>query len=367
MTAAGRRRIAAMGALAFAAAVAGCTGGPQRRDDAVDPAIYEACQDPDGAAAWARAQQALARGDDAAALPDLLVATRACPLLLRAHLAYQDVARRAGGAAAQAMVDFYTSLRHPSPVPAYCRARLADTSYAQSNALRAILAEDPSFAWAHLSMARVTRRQGRLLPAVDTYQLAIVNDPRLHEARHERAQVLAELGREEEAAVDYKAYLEARPDDVGALRAYVALLLYRLNRTAEALPLLATLEARLPGDVGVRMDRAAALWRSGRTREAVDAYVAILADAPATTRAALNVGLLYYEIAPRNDAERARYWPRARAAFRWFLQGPEPTDGHEQFERTLGVPFRLERIAQLLGPAPEGSVQLEDLRWPANG
>ncbi len=356
----------AAAAAAIALAVAGCASGPQRRDDAIDPAVYRTCQDPEGAAAWARAQQALARGDDAGALADLQSATRACPLLVRAHLAYQDAARRIGGATAQAMADFYTQLTGTSPVPAYCRARLADTSYAQSNALQAILAQDPSFAWAHLSRARVTRRQGRLLPALDMYAAAIVNDAGLHEARRERAQVLAELGRDEEAAVDYEAYLALQPGDVAATRDYVALLLYRLDRAGEAEPLLATLEAALPGDVGVRMDRAAAYWRSNRPREAVDAYLAILADAPATARAALNLGLLYYEIVPRNDAERARYWPRARAAFRWFLQGGEPADGHEQFERTLGVPFRLERIAQLLGPEPEGPVRLEDLRWPSD-
>lgn len=356
-------------ALAFVVAVSfACTGGPQRRDDAIDPAVYAACQDPEGQAAWQRAREALASGEDARALPDLITATRRCPDLVRAHLAYQDVARRLGGDTSQAMVDFYVGMPEgASPVPAYCKARLAETSYAQNNALAAILAKDPSFAWAHLSQARVTRRQGRLLPALDMYAAAIVNDPELHEARRERAQVLAELGREQEAAVDYKAYLEHCPDDIGAVRDYVWLLLYRLGRTDEALPLLAILEQKLPGDLTVRMDRAAALWRANRLRESVEAYCAILADAPQTARAALNIGLLYYEIVPRNDAERRLYWPRARAAFRWFLEAGEPQDGHEQFERTLGVPFRLQRIAELLGPEPLEAVRIDDLRWPASG
>ena len=47
-----------------------------------------------------------------------------------------------------------------SVVADYMRARLADTSYAQGNALTEILRRDPSFAWAHLSLARVTRRHG---------------------------------------------------------------------------------------------------------------------------------------------------------------------------------------------------------------
>jgi tetratricopeptide (TPR) repeat protein len=353
---------------ALALALAACATGPRRADDAVDPAVYHTCQDPAGAAAWERARGALARGDDAAALPDLQATVRACPLLVRAHLAFQDAALRTGGAVEQQMIDYYTALAGPSPVPAYCRARLADTAYAQNNALQAILAEDPSFAWAHLSRARVTRNQGRLLPAIDMFAAAIVNDPELHEARHERAQVLAELGRDQEAAVDYRACLEHRPDDVGAMREYVALLIYRLGRASEADELLARLERLLPDDVGVRMDRAAALWRADRPRAAVDAYLAILAGDPRAVRAALNVGLLYYEVVPRTDAERARFWPRARAAFRWFLEGgdDEAADGHEQFERTLGVPYRLARIAELLGPEPGGAVRLDELRWPAD-
>lgn len=345
-----------------------CTTGPRRSDNAVDPAVYAVRQDPEGEAAWQRAQRALAAGDDQAALPDLrLVATR-CPAFVRGHLAWQDAAGRVGGAARQAMVDFYLAMPDgASPVPAYCKARLAETSYAQSNALTAILAKDPSFAWAHLSLARVTRRQGRMLPALDMYAAAIVNDPQLHEARRERAQVLAELGREVEAAVDYKAYLESRPDDLEAVRDYVWLLLYRLGRNDEAMPWLGELEKKLPGDVTVRMDRAAALWRGGQLQASVEAYLAILRDAPSAMRAALNLGLLYYEVLPQNEAERRRYWPRARAAFRWFLDGGEPSDGHEQFERTLGVPFRMQRIAELLGPEPLEAVRLADMRWPTNG
>lgn len=364
--AAGRAAWAAMAGLAALCALAACTAtGPRRSLDAVDPTIYAACQDPEAAAAWARARAAIERGDDAAALPDLRTTIGGCPDLVRAHIAYQDVARRLGGAARQAMVDHYLKLPDgATPVVAYCKARLAETSYAQDNALAAILARDPSFAWAYLSRARVTRRQGRMLPALDMYASAVVHDPQLHEARRERAQVLAELGREEEAAVDYEAYLAHRNDDIEAVREYVTLLLYRLGRVDEAMPLLETLASRFPDDLTVRMDRAAALWRARRARESVEVYLGILRDSPTTTRAALNIGLLYFEVVPQNDAERRRYWPAARAAFRWFLDGGEAADGHEQFERTLGVPFRMERIAELLGPEPLHAVRLTDLAWP---
>jgi tetratricopeptide (TPR) repeat protein len=355
-------------ALVFAAvlaAFAACSTGPRRVEGAIDPTVYTTCQDPEAAAAWQRARGALARGDDAAALPDLALAVRKCPDLVRAHIAWQDAARRLGGAAEQAMVDHYLKLQEgPTPVVAYCKARLVETSYAQNNALAAILAADPSFAWAYLSQARVTRRQGRMLAALDMYAAAVVNDPALHEARRERAQVLAELGRDAEAAVDYRAYLRDVPDDDEAARDFVTLLLYRLERVDEALPLLTALQGKQPDDATLRMDRAAALWRQKRWRESVDTYLAVLTAEPGANRAALNIGLLYYEVVPTNEVERRRYWPLARAAFRWFLDGGEPADGHEQFERTLGVPFRMQRIAELLGPEPLQATRLTDLRWP---
>jgi tetratricopeptide (TPR) repeat protein len=370
-----RRCLAGGGGLLLATLVAGCRTGPVRADNAVDPRIYAACQDPEGAAAWQRAQSALLRGDDAAALPDLRACAERCPLLVRAHRTYQDVARRIGGDAERAMVAFYLGDRSgtvDSEVDAtgaptvrdYLRARLADTSYAQSNALQAMLARDPSFAWAHLSLARVNRRQGRLLQAVDMFGAAIVNDASLHEARLERAQVLAELGREEEAAVDYRAYLRGRPDDEDAMHAFVTLLLYRLERTDEALALLDQLEQLHPGSTSLRMDRAAAMWRAKQLREAVEMYLGVLREEPRRARAALNIGYLYYEVLGRDEVSRRRFWPAARAAFRMYLELAQPTDGHEQFERTLAVPYRLEVIAELLGPDDRDAVSLDQLDWP---
>ena len=327
--------------------------------------VESACLDEAAVAAYARARQALAAGDDAGALPDLELCCRKCPELVRAHVDYQDCAKRLGGVSAQAMAAFYqgpTASR--SPVRAYLQARLAETAYAQSSALDVILRADPKFGWAHLSRARVNRGQGRLLAALDMYALAIANDATLFEAAVERAMVLADLGRYEEAAVGFKAYLAGRPDDIAAAREYVGLLLYRLGRIDEAFVWLDRLQQALPNDPLVRMDRAAALWRANRAREAVDTYLGILAEQPNMARAAWNVGLLYFEVVPQDDAQRRLFWPHARAAFEYFMQHSQPVDGDEQFERTLGVPYRLERIAGLLGASSGQPVDLAALRWP---
>ena len=348
-------------------ALAGCETAPVRIENAIDPKVYRTCTERDAQGAWQRAVQALARRDDASALPDLRLCVERCKDFVPAHLAYQDVARRLGGDAQRAMQTFYLGgPENPATVATYLRARLADTSYAQCNALDAILVKDPSFAWAHVSRARVTRRQGRLLQALDMFAQAALYDPEMHEAHLERAQVLTELGRDEEAAVEYRAYLRGVPDDAPAQHAFASLLLYRLGRIDEAIEILTALEKQDPGALPLRMDRAAAEWLAGRPREAVERYLAVLADDPRAARAALNVGMLYYEVLPKDDIQRNVFWPKARAAFRLFLgTSVQPADGHEQFEKTLAVPYRLGVIDAKLGAAPPKDVTIDDLRWPA--
>lgn len=349
-----------------AACLAACAVGTLQQPPEDVAQMFTEAQDPAGRAAWEQAQQRLASGDRAGALPLLRTAIEACPNLVRAHLAYQDAALAVGADAQKAMLDYYRKLPDgASPVPAYCRARLADTSYTQGTALQAIVARHPYFSWAHLSLARVTRRKGQLLQAVDSFAAALRYDPTLYEAHLERALVLVELGRGEEAAVDFDAYLAKVPGDDRARLAYAELAIYHLGRVDRGRELLGKLDASHGGDVAVQLDRAAAAWLGKDPRAAVDGYLAVLSAHPEEARALLNVGLLYYEVLPRTAGERALYWPKARAAFQLFLAGQSPRDGHEQFERTLGVPYRLEVIAEAIGPATGGAPTLADLRLPA--
>lgn len=351
----------------------GCNLGPTPTPNAVDPKTYRDCAAVDGRALWAEAQSALQHGGEAQ--PRVLELLRRCiercPDLVPAHIAYQDTALSLGGEHERAMVDYYAELAdRDSPVPAYLRARLAETAYDQANALDSILAEHPGFAWAFLSRARVHRGQGRLAEALDDYDQARVEDRQLYAAVLERAQVLVELGRYEEGADGYRSYLERRPGDLQASREYVALLLYRLGRVPEARERIRALRAAGDDSVALRMDSAAASWRGGRPQAAIDEYYDVL-TAPAdvagddAARAALNIGLLYYEVLANDDATRRRFWPRARVAFRWFLEHSQPGDGHEQFEHTFGVPYRLRRIDEVLGEAPpaDGAPDLTQLRW----
>lgn len=360
-----RRRFGGLSVLVVVAPLAGCElfgggGAPGGGDP------WSTCRDVEGAAAWRDAQAVLARGDGAAALPLLQQCIARCPDLVRAHLAYQDLARQLGGDVEQAMIDRYTQAvdRPDSPLPAYLRARLADTAYAQANALQAIVKRFPTFGWAWLSSARVDRGQGRLSEALSHYDRAIAVDDSLVEATMESAQVLAELGRDDEAASQYRRYLALRPNDLEAQRSYLGLLLYRLGRVDEALERIALLEQLGDHSVALRMDRAAAIWRKGAPESAIDLYLEILGEVPDAARAALNIGLIYYEVLPRTEADKLLYWPKARAAFRLFLLRSQPSDGHEQAERTVWVPFRLRRIGELLGPAESVEPSLDELRRP---
>lgn len=351
------------GVLLVVAHGCGAPGGGGRAPAALRE---DGCEDAAALAAWREAQQLALPDEDAAALPLLKKACARCPDLVRAHCAYQDVARRLGGRAAADMAASYPpGAGGDSPVRDYLRARLAETAYAQANELQKILDEHPRFAWAHLSLARVNRGQGRLSESLGGFVLAARNDASLVEATLERGQVLAELGRVKEAAVAYEAYLTSRPGDPAAAREYVALLLYQLGRAEAALEWISKLEAGGDRSLELRMDRAAAYWRQGKHRAAAEGYLSILAAEPRAARAALNVGLLYYEVVPRDDADRDRFWPGARAAFRMFLANTAAQDGHEQFEKTWAVPHRLQRIERRIGAAPVEPPTMSALRWPA--
>jgi tetratricopeptide (TPR) repeat protein len=347
------------GWLLLGLAAGACQGPP--------PGAPGATEDPAGAA-FARAQAVLRTGDAAAALPDLAAAAERSPSAVRVQFAYQDAARWVGGAAEQAMRARYAAPAATGDwVGRLCRVRLLDTAYERDRELRKLLEAAPASAFVQLALARNLRGEGRLVPAGDAYLAALRLDPALHEARWERAQVLAEIGRDDEAAAEYAVYLQQVPDHDVARRAYVGLLLYRLGRAADARRQLDVLEPRHPDDLDLWMDRAAALWLGGEPQRAVAKYLAVLERQPAAARALLDIGLLYYEVLATDPASRRRYWPAARAAFALFLTTVVAQDGHDAFERAVAVPFRLQRIQQLLGPASGPAPTLRDLRLESGG
>lgn len=329
-----------------------------------DPRRYETAEDPEGRAAYDQAVAKLQAGDDAGALPLLRQAVERCPDHVPAMAHFQDASRRLGGEAERAMRDYYAALpeRRDSPVPAFAKARLVESNFARKGAVDELLRRHPRFAWAHLAAGRLSRGIGRLQDASDSFARAIAVHPRLLAAHVELAECLAELGRSAEAKVAYENYLRAAPNDRATVRAYVQLALYRLGDAGAARPWIERLLTEDPLDDSVRMDMAACDWRSGQLDQAVAGYLEVLQRRPDNARAALNLGYLYFDALPRDEAQKRQYWPKARAAFRLFTQVVRPVDGHDYFERSLAVPFRLKQIDELLGPAEAKEPSLDDLK-----
>jgi tetratricopeptide (TPR) repeat protein len=314
------------------------------------PASYEKCQDEQGRAALDQARVLLQAGKDADALPLLRTVVARCPDLVRAHLLYQDAARRVGGAAEEEMRAFYAELpAGTTPVAAYVKARLRDDSpFLQKEALDQILAKDPSFYWAHLSLGRLLRAHGKYMAAAESMRRALALHAGLLEARVELAETLVELGRYQEAAAHYAQYLAAQPNDLVVARSYAQLLVYRLARPDEALTWIERLLQRDPDDASALMDRAAALWRKDRNqaKEALALYLRVLQQKPDNARALLDIGYLYYDVLADNDeALRRRYWPKARTAFELYLRCARSEEMLDYLEEHLAVPCRLKTIA----------------------
>jgi tetratricopeptide (TPR) repeat protein len=363
------RQVAAMrcaGAILLGMALAGCAAnapslipGPA----AQDPQRFERFPAPAAREAYERALDLRQAGDEAAALPLLAEVARNCPDNVLALQSYQDVAIELRGEAERAMREHYE--RSPaggSPVSDFAKARLLNSNFARKAAIDELLKAHPDFSYGWMAQGRLSRGVGRLQDAVASFQGAILRNQKLLMAHLELAECLAELGRTSEAQAAYENYLRAAPHDRATVRAYVHLVLYRNDKAGTARPWIERLLAEDPMDESVRMDLAACEWRSGRPDAALKLYVEALERRPDNARAALNIGYLHFETLAWKEEQKREHWPKARAAFLLFLQTVRPTDGHDYFERSFAVPFRLKQIEALLGSAPEAPPTLDDLR-----
>lgn len=360
-----RARLRAPIAAAIAAVLlAGCGAPASVLTERQDPKRFEQCTDPEGAAAMEQAMQLLQEGADAAAIEPLRRVVERCPDLVRGHRYYQDTALALGGQPAAEMRRYYTALPEDaaSPVRQYAKARLLESSYAKKQALDRLLRGHPEFAWGHLALARLYRSSGRLEDAIESFRRVVARYPDLYDAHLELAETLVEAGRPAEARLPYENYLRAVPNDRSSIRAFAQLLIYRLGNGKDALPWLEQLLRDDPRDEAALMDQAAARWRIGDPEGALQQYLRVLEMRPDLARAALNVGYLHYDVLAQNESDRREHWPKARAAFRLFLQLVQPDDGHEYFEELLAVPYRLKQIEDLLGPGDGQPPRLSDLR-----
>ena len=128
-------------------------------------------------------------------------------------------------------------------------------------ALEAAKGRDPSLAALRVDLAYLYRSLGNLPLAAAEADEAVRLDPKAAAAHVERGLVLGAQGREEEAGREFKAALEASPDQPQALY-YMAAIELRGGRAAKALPLLERLRKVAPGYPGLKEALAAAQYAS---------------------------------------------------------------------------------------------------------
>lgn len=340
--------------------VVGCSSlasGPPAAGDR-----FERCVDPAADAARERANVLVAAGELAAAVPFLRRVVSICATDVAAHLLHLEVARTLGGAAIAELGRHYQSSDDGiSPIPPFMRAQIAEHEATRQELLQESLRRDRSFYFAYLELGRQQRRFDRPQQALGFLRDALRARPECAPARLELGEVMVELGRYDEAEQEYANYRRARPDDRDAAKAHVRLLVYDLDRSAVARPIVEQLLRDDPDDLDAIMDLAAIEWKQERPRQALILYHRVLETDPFEASAVLNLGNLYFDVlSSGSDVDKRAAWTRARAAYRYYLN-MRRTDGmHDLWDYHLAVPYRLKEIDALLGPAPSGAPGLED-------
>lgn len=121
---------------------------------------------------------------------------------------------------------------------------------------------------------------GRVQPAREAMQRALVENAAYAPARAGLAKVALAVGRPADAVAEYEQAVEVAPDD-DVLRHEYGEALLAAGRAAEAVPHLRGVVSREPHWAAARLSLARALDRAGEGAEAAEAYRAYAARAPA--------------------------------------------------------------------------------------
>jgi len=331
-----------------------------------------------GKAAWRRAQGFLARDEWHQAVAELQTCVRLCPGNVPYHIRYQDVAYalprvdRDGelvpDPATRAMQEYYTSWPDDegSPLPPYFRARLQRLAGRDAPARQLLdeaLKRDSRFYFGNHEYGLMWFGVGQKHKAAIHFRKAITTRPGFLESRLQLAQCYDELWEWPRAAEQYRVYLEKRPDDLVALRAYVTLIIYRVEGyLPDARSALLRLIEASGDDLSLQMDYAALTWKEGDHQAAIATYRRVLERDHRHARAALNLGNLHYEIGrSAKGAQRQSALAKARNAYRFFRSLKEATDAYDWFDLHLSSRARLREIDLELGARPPGPITWRDL------
>jgi tetratricopeptide (TPR) repeat protein len=313
---------------------------------------FTRCESEAGQRARMDANQAWIAGDDPRAAAALREALAACPEHLPTHLLYIRTATRAGDDVAAAMQRFYAAMPDDgqSPLYPYLRAQLEPVEVVRLELLQEALLRDRRFHFAHVARGDLLASLGKPDQAIGEYEAALAIEPNAHDARRALAEQLEEVGRFPEAERHYSLYLIARPADLDSVRRTAHLRIFELGRAQEAAPLVQQLLAADPEEVEALMDQAAIDWFGGRAQAAAAGYRRVLELDWTEARAALSLGNLHYEVfaAAGGDARREAL-AKARLAYLYFLRLERARGPYDYWDLFLGVPHRIDRIDEEIG------------------
>ena len=351
------RPVIAALAASLAASCSSLESGPPPAGDR-----FERCGDPAATAARERANTLIADGELRAAQPFLSHVVELCPDDVQAHLLRLEVARSLGAAAiAELGREYEAATDRSSPIPPFMRAQIAEYEATRQELLQESLRRDPSFYFAYLELGRQQRRFDRPQQALGFLRDALRARPQCVQARLELGEVLVELGRYNEAELEYDNYRRARPDDRAAAKAHLRLLIYDLDRSAAARPIVEQLLREDPDDLDAIMDLAAIEWKQARPQLASSLYHRVLQADPFQANAVLNLGNLHFEVLAAGDEDVKRAaWARARNAYRYYLNMRRAESLYDLWDYYLTLPYRLKEIDAFLGPAPAGTIEVDD-------
>jgi tetratricopeptide (TPR) repeat protein len=339
---------------------------------------YEKCESGEAMVVWERANELLEGGQHTAAIPLLRRCIELCPEHVLYHVRYMDTAKAlppikkgdelVPAAATLLMREYYANFQDDgeSPLAPYFAARLQRFEKREAPAqelLSTALKRDSNFYFAHYERGLLWRGIGRSHRAATHLRRALDARPGFLDARRELADCYAELWEWKRAADQYRIYLEANPRDRVAQRAYLTLIVYRVDgRLAEASQLVRALLASAPEDLSLQMDLAAVYWKQGQLAVAADTYRQVLQVDHGFARAALNLGNLHYDLGRRSKGtERRDALIKSRFAYRYFRELGRSDDAYDWFDLMLATRARLREIDLELGARHKERVIWSDL------
>ncbi len=242
----------------------------------------------------------------------------------------------------------------------FARALFTDDRDKRVDLIHQVLKVSPNHYLAMVLEAEELWRRGENRKASNLLKASVALSPTLAESWLLLARLSLERGSIRLPRKHLETYLSLRPLDRNVRKNLVRLLVHELNDGDAALGHLKDLLAADPKDLESLMHLGAAWWRKGEYPKAAGIYLRILELNPGETRAALNLGNLYFEAYKKPSL--------AWKAYHYLMELSPSDDPFGIMSQKLFVPTRLKKIEKMLKdkklPIPDLPKNLDDLRVP---